>query len=285
MSSHFDCIGLQSPDEKSFTRILELILDKAADDTPGRKPYRHIRWTDTSGASVAFHLRDLRGCSTIECVTPFFEPPCGLSRWHVKTSFPTEDPKCQHCGGIDCNILDENNETITRSAVQLLNFLPYKELFKNPQEFELEVVAFAHQAAFYANKAEFDKGQRRWWSSPGEAEPKMPDGRPMRFADNVFLPEGMFANAEASMNERAIALFAGRVEYSQRLTNTITGAEFQHIRIETLQGALDIVLDPKASEGEPSCGKIAFIRAWLVGRPTISPPETKRGWWKGNFMM
>lgn len=275
MSSHFDCIGLRVTDEGSFARIKDMIISKATEDVPAREPFRHPRWTDPSGASVAFHLREDRKGSAIECVTPFFDPQVGLSRWRVKTSSPATDPECVHCSGVDCDILDEEGEVVTRAAVQLLNFLPYQEWLNELHEFELEVAAFAYEAAFYANQAEFDEGQRRWWIWSDEDAPKMPDGSPVRFADNVFLPEGMFADASESMTKRATVLFAGRVEYAQRLTNTVTGGEFQHIRIKTLPGNLDTVLDPSSMEGEPVPGKIAFIRAWLVGRLMIPPPEIR----------
>jgi hypothetical protein len=265
MSSHFDCIGLQVTDEGSFARILDVIIGKATEDVPTQEPFRNLRWTDPSGASVAFHLREDHEGSAIECVTPFFEPQGGLSRWRVRTSFPAMDPECVHCSGIDCDILDEEGEMVTRAAIQLLNFLPYQEWLNELHEFELEVAAFAYEAAFYANQDEFDEGQRRWLSWSEEDWPKMPDGNPVRFSDTVFLPEGMFADASVSMTERATALYAGRVKSAQHLTNTATGGEFQHVRVNT----------PSAVEGEPIPGKIAFIRAWLVGRPMIPPPGTR----------
>ena len=51
--NHFACIGLWEGDvQQSFEKLAPL-LELAADDVPPAPPYRHRRWTDPSGASVA----------------------------------------------------------------------------------------------------------------------------------------------------------------------------------------------------------------------------------------
>src|SRR5262249_53887728 len=151
-----------------------------------------------------------------------------------------------------------------------------------PQTFELEVVAFAHDASFFATREEFEAGQREYWARPGEPDPVDPEGRPLRLAEVCFMPEGSFA-PHGNLGERAVALFTGRVETSEKLVNRATGAEFLLARIETLPGPVNTVIDPAACKGVPTVGSMAMIRAWLVGRPNVPPPSAKRSWFAKLF--
>jgi hypothetical protein len=144
------------------------LADAAVDDLPTHAPAQHLRWADDSGASVAFHLSDGDG---IACVTPFFVPPDEpLSRWRVMTTGPAPDPRCEHCGGADCDILDAAGEMVTRAAVQWLHFVPFHAWLEEPRELELEVVAFARQAAFFDTPEAFEEGQREMWGEPAECK-------------------------------------------------------------------------------------------------------------------
>jgi hypothetical protein len=74
----------------------------------------HLRWTDPSGASVAFHLDE---AGAIDCCTPFFQAP-EPARWRVRTSGPHPDAGCSHCGGADCDVLDAGGELVTRATAR-----------------------------------------------------------------------------------------------------------------------------------------------------------------------
>jgi hypothetical protein len=266
VGNHLACIGFDVSDREAFVSLVDTLIDAAHVDAPAAPPDRHVRWTDASGAAVAFHLRG----EHMECLTPFFAPDGGLTRWRVRTLGPAIDRECEHCGGADCDVLDERGETITRTTVQWLHSMPYVKWLSVAREFELEVAAFAEEALFVRTEAEFDTAQRELFGSPG-----------LKLARNAFLPEGMFGPDDASVTARATALFVGPVESVEQLTNSASGQPFHHVRIASLPGAVDTVLDGGILEREPAIGDLALVRAWLVGRPVEKPPKphaTLKGW-------
>lgn len=261
--SHLACIGLPVAGQAEYQRLIERLADLAEDETPDGAGSTHLRWKDASGASVAFHVVD----RSLACVTPFFEPAGGLTAWRARTTAPTPDPECVHCSGADCDLLAGDGALATRSAVQWLHFLPYREWLQAPRTFDLEVAGFARAAAFFATPEAFRDGQADYWARPDGSQPTMPDGKPMRLAETSFLPQGLFAPGLGSMAERAQVTFSGRVERSEVLQNSLSGAPFLRVRIGTLPGPLDTVMALATASGAPAVGAIAFVQAWLVGRP------------------
>lgn len=270
MTSHFAAIGLPAHDAESFGALCETMFPAAMEDAPPVAA-RHLLWLDRSGAAVAFHVD---GDAQLQCVTPFFAPPEGLTRWRVRTSGPRRDPECLHCGGIDCDLLDDRGEPISRAAVQLLHFAPWEEWLKQPRTFELEVAAFASAPRFYATRAELDEAAP--WAVEGE-EPPRPDAQPLSFADNAFIPVGQFG-AEP-FGERAVALLMGRVERVSRRHVGFTDTDYLHVRLAALPGAVDVVAAVDDVARAPAVGDLTFTYAWLVGRPVGAPPEEKRSFW------
>jgi hypothetical protein len=272
VANHFACIGLWEGDmQRSFEKLAPL-LDHAADDMPPAPPYRHLRWTDPSGASVAVHTRG----GVVECITPWFAPPGGPTRWRVRTQAVATDPECVHCSGADCDVLDDDFALVTRASIQWLHFLPWQSALGAARELELEVVAFADEAHFFESSEAFVAAQSRWFDSDGKGAPRGPGGKPLRFADNAFVPIGMFEGGERAMSERASAMFAGRVESVERHAVDAFGSAFQQVRVRTLPGAVDVLVEPGSSEGAPEVGRIAWVQGWLVGRPTEAPPHHER---------
>jgi hypothetical protein len=264
--SNFSAIGFPVHDQASYGALVERLIDLATDDGPAGPGARHLRWKDPSGASVAFHLVD----RSIDCVTPFFDPPGGLCAWRARTTAPTTDPDCVHCSGADCDLLDSTGELVTRACVQWLHFLPHREWLEKPQTFDLEVAAFAQSAAFFATPEAFRDGQAGYWARPDGSQPTTPDGKPMRLADVSFMPQGLFSAQLESVTARALVTFSGPIERSEPRRNTVTGAPFHQVRVRTLPGLVDTVFDPAESTGSPDVGAIAFVQAWLVGRPRFS---------------
>jgi hypothetical protein len=268
--SNFACIGLQPDDASSLEQLLERLLEGAVEEMPRQGAIRHLRWTDASGASMAFHLEN----EAVACVTPFFEPKQGLARWRVRTTAPSDDPECAHCGGADCDVMDGEDELLTRTTVQWLHSAPYREWLMAERSFSLEVVAFAHAAEFCADAASFDAAQASFW---GDA--KAPGDKPLRLAEEAFLPEGMFAGDSATMSARAATILTGRVQNATLAHNSLTDHEFTHVRLASLPGAIDVVCDPRALSRLPEPGDLALVHAWLVGRPTEpAPTPAQRSW-------
>jgi len=262
MVGHFECIGFEPVTvRESVPRALGGAPRVA--QAPGGS--MHYLARDASGAAIAFHMQG----DAVECVTPFFVPDAGLHRWHVHTSAPAIDAECIHCSGADCDIVDAQGELLTRTGVQFAIFRPYEAWLTESRTFDVEVVGFAHTMSTFATKEEFDEGQRELWTDEDGKEATGRDGRPLRYADNVFMPEGLFSAGPIDMRARAISLCAGRITHARRLVNGWTNGPFWHVTLETFPGPLDIV----AADVEPTVGHLALVRAWLVGRPTTPPPR------------
>jgi hypothetical protein len=263
MASHLDCIGIDVADSGAIETFLEGALAAARVDAPGSMEHRHLLWLDPSGAALGLHLRG----ETLECLTPFFVAPDGPALWRARTTAAAADPDCEHCSGADCDLVDPAGEVLTRATVQWLHFLPWEQWLASPRNFELEVVAFAHRVAFCADQAAFEEAQREFWAEPGQPELMLDDGRPLRLSHTGFLPLGMFGPAEGSVGDRATALLAGPVGAHRACRNQTTGRGFEHVRIDTLPGPVDVVVAEESYAGDLSTGALALVEGWLVGRP------------------
>jgi len=271
MATHFDTLGFR-PTPDAGTQDLVTRLPALSHWEPNRAV-----WSDGSGASITFHLG---AHGQIECVTPFFTPPSALTRWKVRTHAASVDASCTFCGGADCDILDVSGEMATRAAVQWLQLPPFKDWLGAERIFELDVVGFAQKAAFFDSAADFEKAQEKHWQSPDGTQRTDKDGKPIRFADEAFIPSGMFGPPTAPMSARAVSILIGPVERFNRLENTFTHQEFWCVRLRCGPvGALDVLVDPSSSEGQPTLGRTAWVHAYVVGQPTTPPPDF-RPWWK-----
>jgi len=92
------------------------------------------------------------------------------------------------------------------------------------------------------------------------------DGKPLRFAEQFFMPEGMFAEPM-----EAVAMLSGRVRSAQWHTNELTGARFGHTRLCTHAGDLDVVFASQSVPHLPEVGHLVVARVWLVGEPYEVP--------------
>jgi hypothetical protein len=155
----------------------------------------------------------------------------------------------------------------TRATVQWVQFSAYRKWLAQERTFDLEVSAFAHHAELFADVAGFLDGQAEHWGDARTAE-----GKPLRLGECAFIPDGMFAPEGASVTERASATFTGRVTSATLLRNTSTAVDFWHVRVDTLPGQVDVVIDPALVQTDPVAGQIGLFTAWLVGRPTEAPP-------------
>jgi len=266
VSSQFAAIGLPVRDQESFGALCDSIFPDAIEDAPPVGA-RHLLWLDRSGSAVAFHVNQDAG---VECVTPFFAPPDGVTRWRVRSSAPRRDPECAHCGGVDCDLLDGGGQMLTKAAVQLVHFAPWEEWLGQPRTWEIEVAGFAAAPGFYPSRAALDEAKP--WGEPAEGDAPLP-----RFADNAFIPSGLFGGE--TMRERAAALVMGRVERVVRRHVEVTDADFLQVRVATYPGPLDLVASPDDVARQPVAGDFTFAHVWLVGRPVGAPPEERRSLW------
>jgi len=262
MSSHFESIGLRLPDAKALVDFVGKNWSRFQEELRGDDT-RHLRWTDPSGASLAVH--EQRG--EVVCLTPFFDPPEGPSRWTVRSNAPREDEECVHCGGADVDVLVDG-EMVTRSTVQWLQFMPYRKWLRSSREYSLTVVGFTEKLILYPDEAAFDRG------------PQLEGLGSLRLAVSSFLPFGMFeaaglgvpggVPAPVGVRRAARASISGRISKANRRENT-QGTAFWHLRVDSLPGQLDVVAPLEALDGPPPAGAIALLDAWLVARPVDLP--------------
>ena len=250
MGSHYACLGFDVEGRGDLDATLAGLLEHAVLEN-GQGEARHLRWTDPSGASVAFHLDGDR----VTCRTPFFEPAGGLCRWQVATSRPSDQEGCAHCGGADCEVR-AYGEMVTAAAIQWLHYRPYREWLEQERAYELEVVAFADDLAVFRNEDVF-REMLPWYC---DGLPLSPEG---------FIPLGMFGKATHEF--AATALFAGAVTSAEMPCNS-RGGRFRRVRVATLPGVIDVLAPAEPMSDVPPPGAIALVRAWLVGRPVPVTP-------------
>jgi hypothetical protein len=255
VASHFACIGLALRDPGELQTLLQELGSQFVEESRHGSE-QHRRWTDASGASLAIHVEE----GKVVCVTPFFSPPGGLSRWRISTSSPRDDGACAHCGGADCDVV-HNGETVTRSTMQWLHYTPYRTWLSASRTYDVEVVAFARRVDLFFDDDAFSKA-------------RLPGLGDMKLLPNAFVPTGMFLQG-ADMGSAATAAIVGRIVYAEALNNSHGGA-FWRLRLETLPGQLDVVAPGDSLTKAPKAGTIAFVDAWLVCRPT-EPPQ-RAGW-------
>jgi hypothetical protein len=272
--SNLSCIGFDAPSSESFHSLLERAFEQATPPAGLEGWKRHARFLDPSGAMLAVHADD----GAIHCLTPFFVPADGGTRWHVRSSAPHRDHDCADCSGTDCDVLDDAAQLVTRSAVQLLYFDAYGEWLREPRNYELQVVAFASRLSLCASDAEWEAAQAAQFGEAAPDEPCEP-GKPMRLAEQAFMPYGMFGN-EGHLGARARAWVTGDVISLSHPTNELTGQRFTWARVASLMGELDIVA-PFEHDIARTNRMRALADAWLVGSPTqVPPPPARRGFWR-----
>lgn len=124
-------------------------------------------------------------------------------------------------------------------------------------ELELPLVCNVQLAAF-PHSLEVFPSEDEYFASQGEG-PHM--------ASEAFIPSGTFRPRggliEPPLSE---AIFSGIVLEARTITNQDTGLDFEHARIKTLGGEVDLVVDPEAPMGSPlRSGAVVKGTFWLSG--------------------
>jgi hypothetical protein len=244
--SHFAAIGFSAEDADAFGALLDSLLgDAQIEALPG--PAQHLVAGDPSGAQIAFHLEE----GEEPCLTPWFASASALP---VQTGALVDDSECAHCGGVDCDFIGPDGTVITRATVQCLYAQPWRTWLQTPRSLPLRVVAFAHRASAYPDRATFAAAR--------------PLGE-LKIAEQAFFPIGMFTEA-TSVTARASVLFSGEIVSARELENARGGGRFWHLRVATLPGELDVVA--AEIDGNVTPGALVLVEAWLVGTPDLPAP-------------
>lgn len=136
----------------------------------------------------------------------------------------------------------------------------------------VKVCAFAQSAECFADQAAYEASQ--------------PDEEP-KWAEQCFIPSGMFTDDAERPRPPAIALFAGFVRRAEKRVNSITGSPFYYCEIDTYGGTWSAVYPIETFERTPEVGSIIYGEYWITGRladaPEPSPPTAeKRRFWQKN---
>jgi hypothetical protein len=118
-----------------------------------------------------------------------------------------------------------------------------------PRIVTVQLAAFAHELAAYADDTAFAKAQAQ---APG-------------FAPESVIPAGLFTS-DGNTVPTAHAIFAGHVRRAERRRNAFTGSEFWWALVETLGGTIDVIAEPDTIVGSLQIGGVAQGTFWLSGR-------------------
>ena len=136
----------------------------------------------------------------------------------------------------------------------------------------VKVCAFAQSAECFADQAAYEASQ--------------PDEEP-KWAEQCFIPSGMFTDNAERPRPLAIALFGGFVRRAEKRVNSFTGSPFYYCEIDTYGGIWSAVYPIETFECTPEIGSIIYGEYWITGRladaPEPAPPTAeKRRFWQKN---
>jgi hypothetical protein len=121
-----------------------------------------------------------------------------------------------------------------------------------PHIVTVQIAAFAHQLAGYADEAAFE-GRSSTSKHPLAAEAFIPSG--------LFLPDGGIPNPP-----QAQAILSGHVLAVEERVNRVGGQRFWWAHVRTYRGEVDVVADPAIVQGTLAVGGIVEGSFWLSGR-------------------
>jgi hypothetical protein len=116
---------------------------------------------------------------------------------------------------------------------------------------ELQIAAFAHTIAAYADRDDYKANSYKGGS----------------FAPISFVPTGLLERDQIA----AEAFLSGVVRQARPLKNPVTGVPFYYMLVETLGGTMDVVADPALLPAPPVEGGIIQGEFWLSACLLPSP--------------
>ena len=249
--SNLSDIGFPTPDEQAINEMIMHVLEVAQPEKVARGFY--LLYTDSSGAQIY-----LQGNTDQELIgfNPHFT---GKSRFRVGLTGAIERDSSPLDGGFHAwaNPSDEQ--------VEISGEYPF--VFDVPDFRKVEIDEFPKLAeiqltAFGSNDFQVFESEDAYQNSQ-ESE--------LKYASKMFVPVGLFAvdEKDGSLDlsvVRPVGKLAGEIREFELKTNELSGETFYWFLVETLGGAVDIVVDPKYVPDEPKIGGIVSGTFWLSGR-------------------
>jgi hypothetical protein len=146
------------------------------------------------------------------------------------------------------------------------DFRQYAARLTLPARARVQLAAFPHEFSASPSEEAFHADQAARLGSPG-------------MAAESFIPSGTFKPGGGVIEPPvAEAVFTGRILAAERRTNSLTGASFHALRVKTLGGIIDMVVDPQLVSSPLVIGGVIFSSAWLSGRllDPLPPPPPPR---------
>lgn len=244
MASHFSSLGMPVATENDFLDLARRASESSACLEAGPAG-RYLRWSCPSGAELWLQVN---AENELVGMNPHFR---GESRVRVGLTARVERPQGTPLEGAFHGWADPPGDAPDGGAYPFVFDSPDFLLnggIEPPALVEAQVVAFAHEVSFHASQADYYNAQTS----------------ELRFADQSFIPAGLFESGENGPG--ATAIFTGHVLKTDERTNRLTGKPFRWALVRTLGGVFDVVIDPTLLDQTPTAGGLLSGSFWLSGR-------------------
>lgn len=259
MASNLSTIGFAFANEDEFRKsMIECAANASANLNCASGTYGI--WQSRSGAEIWFHLgKTADGEVEIFGLTPFFS---GASDVTLQITAPIKRASDNAFEGAfhAWVVSADGNEQLYPLVFDAVDFAAHNDavwpLLARARlcGFARELVAFPHEAAYYAARK-------------GSDDPQL--------SAKAFIPIGLFTSEKADDSETgtgqspsSTALLTGRIVEYRQLKNEATGRSFAWMLVETLDATIDIVADPEIVIGAIAEGGTIETTVLLFGRLT-----------------
>jgi len=267
--SNFSNVGFHVSNEQELRELVEQVYPKSYEREV--KGGTYFEYADPSGASLWIQINNE---NEIIGVNPHFE---GKSRRAVRITTPIRRADSVmdgafHCWALEktkCGAVDKSDELDQYPFVfdvpdyQNYHFIDY------PKKATIQLTAFAGELSCFRSEEHFLEEQ--------EAD--------FKWASKSFIPSGLSGegtNLVQMENAQATGLLTGEVLEAEIMTNKQTGQKFCWIFLETLGGAIDVVVAEKYINEAPVAGNVIHGQFWLSGR-VLNESQSKVVVKKGVF--
>lgn len=263
MASHMSCIGIPMNSEDDFRVFLEKLFDKGTKIKTRNGTY--LKWEIGDGVELWGQL-DSKNMAI--GMNPHFS---GSSNMKVLLSNRVQRETATKLDGAFYAWANPEKEEDGSGEFPFVFDLPNLDIYdsiKIPQIIDVQLAAFAHEIQIYESEEDFDKSQK------GE----------LKFAAKSFIPSGLFSpNGEDTLPPRAEAIFTGIIEEFKRIVNQDTGCEFYWMKVNTLGGDIDVVVDPEMLNGNLEVNGIVQGAFWISGKIVTEPVTINKSIWGKLF--
>lgn len=246
MPSHLSSIGFPVREQAEFAALADRIgpLATAIEVDDGI----YWKWSSECGAEMWLQTN---ADNELVGMTPFFSGN-GLVR--VRLTAHIARPGDTPLDGAFHGWADPKDDDLESGAFPFVfdavDYCKYKGVTL-PLIVKAQIAAFAHEISVYSTLDEYNTSQA------GE----------FKFASQSFIPSGLFSpEGCATEPPSSRAIFTGHVVATDIKTNSLTGAKYYWVLVDTLGGSFDVVIDPELCDSAPVVGGVLSGSFWLCGR-------------------